>query len=190
MLILVIGLVIFFTMHSITLVNDGWRNQVVAKIGIWPWQAGYSLIAAIGFIMIVYGYDQARLSPVVLYTSPYWMHFVTVVLMIPVFPLLLATYLPGRIRTTVKHPMLAATKLWAFAHLLVNGTLADVLLFGAFLVWAVADRISLKRRTAEPVPAVMHSKLNDFLVVVIGLAIYVAFLFGVHKWLIGVPILK
>ena len=85
--------------------------------------------------------------------------------------------------------MLAATKLWALAHLLANGNLADVLLFGSFLVWAVVDRISLKRRTPPQVPALPSSRVNDVLVVVLGLALYVAFVFRGHEWLIGVPLL-
>ena len=190
MLILVSGLIIFFGGHSVSIISDDWRNRMVARLGIWPWQGIYSLTAIIGFIMMVYGYGIARMEPVVLYTPPYWLHYVTAVLMIPVFPLLLATYLPGRIQTAAKHPMLAAAKLWAFAHLLVNGTLADVLLFGVFLAWAVADRISLKRRVPHPVPVATRNTLNDFLVIIIGLIVYTAFVFGLHMWLIGVPILK
>lgn len=190
MAILVIGLIIFFTIHSISIINHNWRNQMVKKMGGMPWQGIYSLVSVIGFVMIVYGFGLARMHPVVLYTTPNWLHHITMVLMIPVFPMLLAAYLPGRIKTTLKHPMLAATKLWAFAHLLANGTLADVLLFGAFLVWAVMDRISLKHRTPDAVPVALRSKFNDTLVIVIGLALYAAFVLGLHKWLIGVPILK
>jgi uncharacterized membrane protein len=190
MTILVIGLIVFFTIHSVSIINHNWRIQLVKNIGVMPWQAIYSIVSIIGFVMIVYGFGLARTHPVVLYSPPNWLHHITMVLMIPVFPMLLATYLPGRIQTTLKHPMLAATKLWAFAHLLANGTLADVLLFGAFLVWAVVDRISLKHRTTDAVPVAMRSKLNDTLVIVIGLALYAVFVLGLHKWLIGVPILK
>jgi len=190
MALLVIGLIIFLTVHSISIINHDWRNLIVEKIGIWPWQGIYSVIAIIGFVMIVNGYGMARMHPLVLYSPPIWLQHITMVLMIPVFPMLLATYFPGRIKTTLKHPMLAAVKLWAFAHLLANGTLADVLLFGAFLAWAVMDRISLKRRTPDTVPAGARSKLNDTLVIVIGLILYAAFVLGLHKWLIGVPILE
>ena len=103
-----------------------------------------------------------------------------------IFPLLLATYLPGRISATVKHPMLTAVKLWALAHLLANGNLADVVLFGALLAWAVADRVSLKRRTMPPVPSAPAGKANDWIALVAGLALYVAFIGGLHLWLIGV----
>jgi uncharacterized membrane protein len=107
----------------------------------------------VGFALLCYGFGLARRSPVVLYVPPYWLRHVTFLFMLPVFPLLFAAYLPGRIRTATKHPMLAAVKFWAFAHLLANGMLADVLLFGGFLAWAVLDRISLKRRPQTIVTA-------------------------------------
>jgi uncharacterized membrane protein len=106
-----------------------------------------------------------------------------------VFPLLFAAYLPGRIKTAARHPMLLAVKVWATAHLLANGTLADVLLFGGFLVWAVADRISVKRRSAaeaHDVPAAPPGVANDAIVVVGGLIVYAVFLLWGHRWLIGV----
>jgi uncharacterized membrane protein len=190
MALLVIGLIIFFAFHSISIINASWRNLIVARIGMGPWQGIYSLMSIAGFVMLIHGFGQARLHPVVLYSPPYWLQHVTLLLMIPVFPMLLAAYIPGRIQTTLKHPMLAAIKLWALAHLLSNGTLAEVLLFGTFLTWAVIDRISLKRRAVATVPAAVRGKLNDILVIVIGLALYAAFVLFIHKWLIGVPILK
>jgi uncharacterized membrane protein len=131
----------------------------------------------------------ARQDPVVLYTPPAWLPPVAMVLLIPVFPLLLAAYLPGRIQTAAKHPMLAATTLWAVAHLLANGMLADVLLFGVFLVWAVLDRISMTRRTQRPVPSMPPSRANDLIAVVGGLALYATFVLWLHGWLIGVPLI-
>ena len=106
--------------------------------------------------------------------------------MLPVFVLLAASYLPGRISAAAKHPQLVAVKLWALAHLLGNGTLADLLLFGTFLAWAVADRISLKRRTPRTVPAAPASKANDAIAIGAGLAVYVLFVVWAHKALIGV----
>jgi uncharacterized membrane protein len=136
----------------------------------------------------VVGYGQARAELVILYVPPLWLRQVTIIGMLPVFPLLLAAYLPGRIRTALKHPMLVAVKLWAALHLLANGALPDVLLFGSFLVWAVADRISLKRRVPRPVPTLPGSKFNDVLAVVLGIAIYAAFMLGAHQWLTGMPV--
>jgi uncharacterized membrane protein len=185
--ILIAGLVIFLGMHSISIVNSGWRERTVARLGEQTWQGLYGLVSLVGFVLIVWGYGLARQEPVVLYVPPVWLRHVTLLLLVPVFPLFLAAYLPGRIQSTTKHPMLAAVKLWAFAHLLANGMLADVLLFGAFLAWAVADRISLKHRTGPAVQGAPPSKLNDVIAVVAGLALYVAFLFWLHRWLIGVP---
>src|SRR5256885_9401553 len=149
---LVLGLLLFLGVHSVSIVAPGWRDAQVQRLGEKPWKGLYSLISIAGFVVLLVGYGIARQHPMVLYTPPAWMRHVTLLLMIPVFPLLFAAYLPGRIQATLKHPFLAAVKLWAFAHLLSNGTLADVLLFGGFLAWAVVDRISLKRRPARPVP--------------------------------------
>jgi len=124
----------------------------------------------------------------VLYTTPPFMRDVTALLMLPVFPLLLATYLPGRIQSAVKHPTLVATKTWAVAHLLVNGSLADVLLFGGFLVWAVADRIAVRRRAVERRPrGAPPAPANDWIAVVGGLVVYIVFVVWAHQALIGVP---
>ncbi|MEN8176948.1 MAG: NnrU family protein [Pseudomonadota bacterium] len=189
MVILVAGLVIFLGVHSISIVNQPWRDRMVEKIGEPAWQGLYSLLAIAGLALVIWGYGLARQEPVLLYTPPEWLRHLAMLLMVFAFPLFLAAYLPGRIQSTTRHPMLAATKLWAFAHLLVNGTLADVLLFGAFLAWAVADRISVKRREPRPVPGAPPSKLNDAIAVVAGLAIYAAFVLGLHGWLFGVSLI-
>jgi uncharacterized membrane protein len=187
--VLLLGLVLFFGVHSISIVNDPWRDRMAARLGEWRWQGVYALVSVAGLALIVWGYGLARHDPVVLYTPPSWLHTVAMVLLVPVFPLLLAAYLPGRIQTAAQHPMLAATKLWAAAHLLANGTLADVLLFGVFLVWAVVDRISMKRRTQRPVPGIPPSPANDVIAVVGGLALYAAFVLWLHGLLIGVPLI-
>ena len=149
---LVLGLVIFFGIHSIAIVVPAWRDATAMRLGDATWKAVFTLASVVGFVMLVHGYGLARADPQVLYTPPAWARHVAALLMLPVFPLLLATYLPGRIKAAVKHPMLTATKAWALAHLLANGTVADVLLFGSFLAWAVADRISLKHRPQRPLP--------------------------------------
>jgi uncharacterized membrane protein len=189
MLMLLAGLILFFAPHSVALVAPSWRNRMVMHLRPRSWKGMYSLISTAGLILIVLGFAQARRAPVVLYGSPAWMHDVTWVLMLPVFPLLFAAYLPGRIQSAAKHPMLAAIKIWATAHLLVNGTLADVLLFGSFLVWAVAVRISLKRRVPVPAPGAPPSRYNDLIALVLGLALYVSFILRLHGLIIGVPLL-
>jgi len=186
MMILIAGLLLFLGAHSVSIFADGWRNRMVARIGEQAWQALFGLAAIAGFALIVWGYGLARHEPAVLYVPPTWLRHLVLLLMVPVFPLLLAAYLPGRIQSATKHPMLAAVKLWAFAHLLANGMLADLVLFGSFLAWAIADRISMKRREPRPVVGAPPSKANDAIAVVAGLALYAAFVMGLHRWLIGV----
>ena len=188
MLLLILGLVLFLGIHSISIVALPTRNALAARMGEWPFKGVYSLIAIVGLILIVQGYGQARLDPTVLYTTPDWTRHIAMLVMLPVFPALLATYLPGRISQALGHPMLVAVKAWALAHLLVNGTLAAVLLFGGFLVWAVADRISMKRRPRRDIPQAPRSGLNDIIAVVGGLGIYLAFVFWLHAAWIGVSI--
>jgi len=186
---LVLGLILFLGVHSISIVNEPWRNRMAARLGEMPWKGIYSIVAIIGVVLIVQGYAAARLDPLVLYTPPVWLRHFSFLLLLPVFPLLLAAYLPGRIKAAVKHPMILAVKFWAAAHLLANGVLADLLLFGGFLAWAVADRISMKRRAPRPVPSAPASNLNDVIAVVGGLLVYVVFFAWLHRVLIGVPVL-
>jgi len=189
MLKLVAGLVIFLGVHSIRIVAPGWRDRMIARLGEVPWKLVYSLAALAGFVLIVGGYAAARLEPVVLYNPPFWLRHVAMLLMLPVFPLLVAAYLPGRIKAAAKHPMLTATKAWALSHLLVNGMLADVLLFGGFLAWAVIDRISAGKRP-QPAPSkTPPSIVNDVVAVVVGIVLYVAFAFWAHPRWIGVPVM-
>lgn len=188
---LVIGLAIFLGVHSIAIVVPALRQTVVKRFGEPMFQAFYSILTLIGLVMIVQGYGQARGDVLIVYTPPVFLRYTAVVLMVFVFPLLLAAYLPGRIKTALKHPMLVAIKTWAFAHLLANGSLADLVLFGAILAWAVADRISLKRRVGQrAAPALPASAWNDAIAILAGLGIYAAFLAGGHLWLIGIPILS
>jgi uncharacterized membrane protein len=189
MTLLVVGLIIFLGTHSISIIAPAWRDQMAAKLGN-GWRIIYSILSIVGFVLIIKGYAAARLEPTVLYTSPLWLHHITALLMVMVFPLLLATYLPGRIKMLFKHPMLNAVKFWAFAHLLSNGTLNDVVLFGCFLLWAIADRISVNRRPARPLNTLPASKYNDAIAIIVGLALYVLFVHGLHYKLIGVvPVL-
>lgn len=189
MLMLIMGLILFFVPHSIAIVAPHWRGRMVLHMGDKAWKITYSFISAIGFVLLVIGFGHVRREPVVLYVSPAWLHYVTFALMLPVFPLLLAAYLPGHIRSATKHPMLVAIKLWASAHLLVNGTLADVVLFGAFLLWAIIDRISLKSRMQAPVQRLPSSRFNDLIAVVLGLCLYALFIARLHALLIGVPLI-
>jgi uncharacterized membrane protein len=184
--ILVIGLIIFLGIHSISIFAPDFRNRMAARLGAGPWRGIYSLVSLVGFVLLVWGYGLARRDPVVLYSPPFWTRHLTALLMLPVFPLLFAPYFPGRIKAALKHPMLVAVKLWAVAHLISNGMLADVLLFGGFLAWAVADRISCKHRQQRPLKGAPPAARNDVIVVVVGLAIYALFVLWLHLKLIGV----
>lgn len=186
---LVLGLLLFLGGHSISIVNDAWRDRMAARLGEMPWKGIYSVIAIIGLVLVIQGYGAARYDSAVLYTPPTWLRHFSFLLLLPVFPLLLAAYLPGRIKSAVKHPMVLAVKLWAAAHLLANGMLADVVLFGAFLAWGVVERISLKRRTARAIPGAPESGRNDIIAVVAGLLIFVLFFAWLHRLLIGVPVI-
>ena len=187
--LLIVGLILFLGGHSLSIVAPGVRDAAAAKLGEWPFKGLYSLVALVGLVLIVKGYGAARLDPTLLYTPPAWLVHINMLLMLVVFPAFLATYFPGRISRALKHPMLVAVKAWALAHLLVNGTLADVLLFGGFLAWAVADRISMKRRSQRPIPRAPAWALNDAVVVVVGLAFYVGFAFWAHPHWIGVSVM-
>jgi uncharacterized membrane protein len=186
MCLLIAGLVIFFGAHSIAILSPRLRDSLRARLGEGTWKGIYSIVSLLGFVLICKGFVLARLTPVVLYTPPAWLRYVAAVLMLPVFPLVFASFLPGRIRTAMKHPLLAGVKFWALAHLLANGTLADVLLFGSFLAWAVIDRISLKRRPPQLLRTAPLRPWNDAAAVAVGLSVYALFLFGAHRWLFGV----
>ena len=189
MTVFLAGLVLFLGVHSVSIVAPAWRRRWVTAHGEKAWKGLYSIVAAVGLVALVVGYGMARQQPVVLWTPPRGLRHVALLLMVPVFPLLLAAYLPGRISRLAKHPMLLAVKFWATAHLLANGTLVDVLLFGGFLAWAVIDRISIKRRDpalAHATPGAPGGPYNDLIAVVVGLALYAAFVVRVHLWLIGV----
>jgi len=187
MWLLIVGLVLFLGVHSVAIVSPTLRARTIRRLGEGAWKGMYALVSLIGFVLICYGFGLAREAPVILYSPPTWLRHVALILMVPVFPLLVAAYLPGRIKTAAKHPMLAAVKFWALAHLLANGTSADVVLFGGFLAWAVADRISMKRRSTPQVPPTAPpGPWNDAIAVVLGLAIYTLLIGWAHVRLFGV----
>ena len=191
---LMLGLVLFLGVHSLSIVAPEGRNRLAQRLGEGAFKGFYSLVSLVGFALIIWGYGLSREAPVMLYAMPAGFRHLAALLMLPVFVLLFAAYLPGRIQRAAKHPMLLAVKLWALAHLLAQsvtgGSLADVLLFGGFLAWAVMDRISIKRRAAagglRPVPALPAGKANDFIALAGGLVVYLAFVFWLHAAWFGV----
>jgi uncharacterized membrane protein len=190
MTLFILGLVLFIGTHSIYILAPAFRQAAVNRIGYNPWRGLYSLVSLAGLVVIVYGYGAARLDPVEIWSPPFWTRHLAMTLGVLVFPVLTAAFIPGRIRAALKHPMLAAVTIWALVHLVANGTIADVLLFGVFLVWSVAARASLLGRPMNPLPSAAGRPLtNDILVVAIGLAVYAIFLFGLHEYIIGMPLL-
>ncbi len=185
MTLLLAGLVIFFAAHYFTALARGSRDGLVQRLGAGPYKGVYSLIALVGFALIIAGWRSADAS--LLYAPPAFLRHATLGLMPFATILIVAAYAPaGRIAAAVKHPMLAAVKIWAFAHLLSNGEVRSVLLFGAFLVFAVIDRIAVKRRGEETRPA--GPVMNDVIVVVAGLVLYVVIYLWAHPWISGVPL--
>ncbi len=183
---LVLGLVIFFGAHCVSLVAPGWRNRIAERLGQRRWQGIYSIVSLAGFYLLVSGYGAARASAGIVYVSPPSFRYITAILMLPVFTLVLASVLPGRIRARAQHPLLLATLFWSAAHLFTNGSVADLSLFGSFLLWSAAVRISLARRPARAPFALPASTLNDAVALFGGLALYAIFIFWLHARLFGV----
>ena len=188
MTLLLLGLALFLGVHSTRIVAEGWRTATIARVGEKPWKVIYSLLSIAGFVLLVIGYGAARQSPVVLFAPPTWTRHLAALLTIPAFVLLVAAYVPGNaIKRTIGHPMMAGVKIWALAHLLANGTLADVLLFGTFLAWAVLGFIAARRRdraAGTTYPAGPGSRTA--ITVVVGLVAWAVFAFALHRPLIGV----
>lgn len=188
MTFLLLGLLLFLGTHSIRIVADDWRTRQFARLGEKRWKGLYSIVALGGFALLVWGYGQTRLAPVDLWNPPLWTRHLAVLLMLPSLVLLVAAYVPGnRIKAALGHPMAAGVKLWAFAHLLANGRLGDVVLFGAFLVWAVLSFVAARKR--DRIAGTRYPALGagrDVKVLIVALLAWVAFTFWAHKWLIGV----
>ena len=185
---LVIGLVIFLGLHSARVFAEGPRRAFIAQRGETAWKALYGVVSLVGFALVVWGYGQARQQPVVLWASPTWLRHAASLLTLASFVLLVAAYVPGNgIKARLHHPMTLGVKAWAFAHLIANNTLADLLLFGGFLVWAIVVYAAAKRRDrAEAKIYAAGRASRTALTVVIGVVAWVAFALWLHGPLIGV----
>jgi uncharacterized membrane protein len=185
---LVLGLVLFLGAHSVRIFADPWRRVQIARIGEGPWKGLYSLVSLIGLVLIIWGYGQARMNPVVLWHPPIWTRHLAAPLTLIAFVLIVAGNLPGtRIRAWIGSPMVLGVKIWAFAHLLANGTLASAVLFGSFLLWAVLDFASARRRDRAERTVYPHGSAGrDVMAVAIGVIAWVLFAFYLHGLLIGV----
>ena len=188
MTVLILGLILFLGIHSIRLVADGWRAAQIARLGEKRWKGAYALLSALGLALIVWGYGLARAEGVALWQPAGWTRHLTALLTVPAFILLAATYVPGsRIKAALGHPMLLGVNLWALGHLLSNGRLGGVLLFGAFVVWATLGFGAARRRdraAGTVYPA--GSAAGDARVALVGLVAWGVFAGFLHAWLIGV----
>lgn len=188
MALLLIGLVLFLGVHSTRVFAEGARRRWIDRLGEKPYKALYSVLSLAGFVLLVWGYGLARQDPVVLWTPPRAMNHVAALLVLVAFVLLPAAYVPrNAIKARLHHPMVLGVKLWAFAHLLANGTLADVLLFGSFLLWAVLSfRAARQRDRANRVEYAAGTVAGTASTIVIGVIAFLVFAFWGHAWLIGV----
>jgi uncharacterized membrane protein len=188
MLLLVVGLIIFFGIHLVP-TNPGLRNGLRDRFGATPYQIAFSVLSLLGFALIVTGYHKLQILPgknPQLWAPPTWTKHVAFALMLPALILLVAAYVPSRIRTAAKHPMLLAIKIWALAHLIANGTLGALVLFLSFLAFAVYDRISVKKRAAAgPLGNRTGGIGGDLTVLVVGTALYAFMLLYGHQALIN-----
>ena len=188
--VMILGLVLFLGVHTLTTQRD-LRGRLIASMGEGTYKAGYALVSLAGLALIVWGFSHYRATGWIdVWNPPKALKHVTLALMLPAVILVVAAYIRGRIYATLKHPMLAGVKLWAAAHLLANGDLGSIILFGSFLGWAVFDRISLKRRVdpgGPPIPVGGFS--NDLIAVAVGVVAYLALAFAFHPIVIGVPVI-
>ena len=188
MSVLIFGLVIFLGMHSLRIFVPDWRERQIARLGLLPWKGLYATVSVIGFVVLVWGFGLARQHPALLYVPPMWLRHLNALFTLAAFVLLAAAYVPrNRIKARLGHPMLLAVKVWALGHLLATGMLRDVVLFGAFLAWAIALFAVLRRRdrllgTVYPAGTLR----GDVVTVAIGVAAWAIFAFWLHQALIGV----
>lgn len=186
--LLIAGLVVFLGIHTFATRREE-RARLIARLGEGPYKLVFSLIAAAGLALIVYGFGVYRATGWIdVWHPPAWTRHIAVLLMWPAIVLIVAAYVPGHIKRTLKHPMLAGVKFWALAHLIANGDLGSIILFGSFLGWAVYDRIAVKRRgDTVSAPHLERAWRNDAIAVVVGTLAYLAIGFTFHPLFIGVP---
>lgn len=185
--ILILGLAIFLASHLFVTRRDA-RAALIARLGIVAYRVLFALVSIVGLALIVYGYSEYRAHGWIdIWMPPAFMRHVTVLLMLFAAIFFTATYIPSHIKAKLKHPMLAGVKTWALAHLLSNGDLGSILLFGSFLAWAVMARIAAKRRSDVVIAAAPSGWTNDAVVVVVGIIVYLALGYAFHPLVIGVP---
>ena len=188
MVYLIAGLLVFLGLHSLRIVADSWRTALVSQMGASAFKGAFSVLSLAGFVLIIYGFGVVRETPVVLWTPPVGMRHAASLLTLIAFVLLVATYVPGNgIKARVHHPMVLGVKTWALAHLLANGQLAHLMLFGGFLLWAGLDYVSLRAGARRAGTTYSAGTLGrTVLTVVLGVLAWAVFAFKLHGWLIGI----
>ena len=188
MTLLILGLILFLGVHSTRIVAEGWRSAQVARLGPNGWKGAYSVASLVGFVLIVYGFGLARQAPTVLWTVPTGLKHVASLLTLVAFVFLVAAYVPRNgIKAKLHHPMILGVKTWALAHLVSNNTLADLLLFGSFLLWSVFSfRAARARDRAAGTVYPAGTLVATAITVVVGLVAWAAFAFWAHGAWIGV----
>src|SRR3954471_9742131 len=183
MALLILGLVIFLGVHAFSMARAP-RAALMARLGEGPYKGLYALASLIGIVLIAVGFGRYRASGYIeVWDPPVWTRHLALLLMWPAWVMVVAAYLPGRIKRTLKHPMLVGVKLWALAHLLSNGDLGSIILFGSILAWAVFDRIMLKRRSDDGAPSIPSGgRKYDFFAVALGTLVYFILGFWFHPW--------
>jgi uncharacterized membrane protein len=188
MFLLTIGLALFLGMHGFTMLRAP-RAALIGKIGAGGFKGLYALVSLLGFAPIIWGYGAYRASGYIpVWNPPIWTRHLAALLLLPALPLLFSAYAKGFVKARLKHPMILSVKVWALAHLLANGDLGSILLFGGFLVWAVLAFMSMRRRPADPSAAFVPNPGQDAVAILGGLIAYLALVFGLHRWLIGVGV--
>jgi len=186
--ILILGLLIFLGVHSLRVFADDWRTQQIARFGEKPWKGLFTLASLLGFVLLCWGFGLARAQPVLLYTPPLALRHLNALFTLIAFVLLAAAYVPrNHLKARLGHPMLLGVKVWAFGHLLATGMLHDVVLFGAFLLWAVVLYMVSRRRDRRTGTVYPGGTLGgDAATVIIGVVAWAIFMMWLHLWLIGV----
>lgn len=188
MTLLIVGLMIFLSVHSLRIFAEDWRNRQCTRMGEIGWKGLFTLISLIGFVLICWGFGLARQQPVLLYVPPLALRHLNALFTLLAFVLVAAAYGPrNHLKAKFGHPMLLGAGIWAVGHLLATGMLRDVALFGAFLLWAVVLFIVSRRRDRHAGTVYPAGKWGgDAVAIVVGVAIWIVFAFWLHLWLIGV----
>ena len=192
---LILGLILFLGAHSVRILADGWRDQTIAAYGEKAFKGVYTLVAILGFYLLVVGYGEARLQPLVLWNPPIFTKHISMLLMLLSSILLIATYIPrNHFKMRLKHPMVLSVKVWALSHLLANGNLVDLVLFGSFLIWAVLnfrsararDRAQVQNSDANEEAPLKPNLLATLIALFGGMGLWAVITFVLHAKVVGV----